>query len=246
MVPEIEARELSAALDRVAGEILERAGISGPPVNAFAVARGLGAVVVLDDRLQGRARLLRLSAGRDAIVLRSEPRMERRQWAIAHEIGEMFAYRVFGELSLYPGEAPGAAREEVANALAGRLLLPGRWFEREARECDWDLARLKGRFATASHELVARRMLDFEEPVIVTVFDNGGITLRASNVPGRVPGLRPAEEAARRRAHESGEAREEAEAALRVQAWPVHEPRWKREILRTEVALEGITIGADD
>ena len=37
-----------------------------------------------------------------------------------------------------------------------------------------------------------------------------------------------------RRAHEQSQAVLEADFCRRVQAWPVHELDWKREILRTE------------
>ena len=45
-----------------------------------------------------------------------------------------------------------------------RLLLPMKWFALAATEFDHDLMQLKGRFQSASHELIARRMLDLPHP----------------------------------------------------------------------------------
>ena len=55
----------------------------------------------------------------------------------------------------------------MANNLAGRLLLPTAWFVADAAAENWDLIALKHRYATASHELIARRMLESIEPLAV-------------------------------------------------------------------------------
>jgi hypothetical protein len=144
------------------------------------------------------------------------------------------ACQVFDRLSVDPREAPPAAREAVANSLASRILLPREEFARDGRQLDWDLVALKARYPAASHELIARRLLDFEIPVIVTIFDHGRRTFRRGNLPFRIPPLGPAEQAAWRAAHDEGRPAVETDFARRVQAWPVHEPDWKREILRAE------------
>ncbi|MHB1037339.1 MAG: ImmA/IrrE family metallo-endopeptidase [Pirellulales bacterium] len=243
MLPEITSEELDTGLDAVVDQVLIAAGVAAPPVDAVAVARALGIVVAIDDYQQGRARCVRLNDApsghaRETILLRPEPRRERRQWAVAHEIGEVSAGRVFAALGVDPREAPTEARERVANQLAGRLLLPGRWFAADAPACGWDLLLLKRRYRTASHELIARRMLEFSPAVIITVFDHGRIFLRRSNLPGRVPPLLPAERQCWRHAHELNRAKRAAKDACAVQAWPIHEEGWKREILRTAIDEE--------
>jgi hypothetical protein len=148
---------------------------------------------------------------------------------------------VFAELGVdAAGEAEGT-REAVANRFAGCLLLPREWFLAEGADCEWDLADLKARFATASHELVARRMLEMPPPVIITLWDQGRLVWRRSNVPGRVPPVAACEEDARRVAHEQGlaarcERSELPDGVEDVRAWPVHEEAWRREIVRTELA----------
>ena len=92
-------------------------------------------------------------------------------------------------------------------------------------------------------------MLDFDPPIIITVFDQGRRTWRKGNLDRRPPALLPLETVARRAAHERGEPVVEETPLCRVQAWPIHEPQWKREILRTEWADDidsGPDAGTDD
>lgn len=240
MLPEVTPHDLAAAVDALAAELLERAGIAGPPVDAFQVAAAWRLAVLADESQEGRARFVRLQreppggqAG--AIFVRSDPRPERLQWAVAHEIGESQAARIFRELGVGGAEAMAGARERVANALAGHLLLPTAWLAADAAECGWDLVALKRRYGTASHELIARRMLEFEPPVIVTVCDKGRITWRHSSVTGRPPRMTTAERGCWRTAHETGQAQCDCWRGLVIRAWPVHEPDWKREIVRREL-----------
>ena len=249
MLQEIAKEELAGALDATVAEILAATGLEGPPVDARHVARELLLTVAWDARQAGRARIVHLAGEpggpfNGSILLRPEPRAERRQWAIAHEIGEETAEQVFRLLGVDPRAAPAATREHVANQLAGRLLLPTDWFAEDGAGCDWDLFALKERYSTASHELIARRMLDFERSVIVTVFDHGARTWRRSNVPGRIPPLNGQEQIAWRQAHQTSEPVDMENHPLRVRAWPIHEvagaitPGWKREIVRTDILEE--------
>jgi hypothetical protein len=239
MLPELTADELALALDTVAAGVLARLDAADPPIDAVALARALQLSVAWDERQSGRGRVVRLrefsgTASRGSILLRPDPRPERLQWVIAHEIGELFAVHVFDRLGVDPCEAPSGSREMVANQLAGRMLLPDDWFAEAGASCGWDLPELKIRFSTASHELIARRMLDFSSPIGITILDNGRRTFRRGNLPGRLPPLASLEQVTWRAAHETGQAVTEADHLCRVQAWPVHEPDWKREILRTQ------------
>jgi hypothetical protein len=240
MFAELTREELAAGLDRVADEILAEAGVAGPPVDAMAVARTLGIVLALDDRQQGRARYVRLgdrrSNGRRAtILLRPEPRPERRQWAVAHEIGEHVAHRVFERWGSDPVEMAANAREQVANWLAGRLLLPTAWFAADAAACGWGLLALKARYNTASHELIARRMLDCRPAVVISIIDQQRVSFRRSNVSGRVPPPLPEEVECWNSIRERRRPSKARRGQSLIQGWPIHEEGWEREILRTEV-----------
>jgi Zn-dependent peptidase ImmA (M78 family) len=244
MLAEIPFEQVRDVVDGVAQRILAAAGIAGPPVDAFEVARRLGIVLAWDDATDVRARFVRLPAAagdrQPTILVADDPRPERRHWAVAHEIGECEAHRVFAELGVDPRHAPPGAREAAANQLAGRLLLPRDWFAADGAELAWDLVELKARYATASHELIARRMLEMAPPAIITVFDHDRQKWRRGNC-GRTPPLTPPECAARRAAHRLGrpaqcDRRELPDGIDDVRAWPVHEPNWKREIIRAELA----------
>jgi hypothetical protein len=123
MLPELTPHDFAAALAEVAARLLAAAGVAAPPVDAFAVAKACGLVVLSDDQQTGRARIVRLrrhapAFGQGSIFVRPDPRPERLQWAVAHEIGESQAAEVFRLLAMRVGEAPAGAREAVANGFA--------------------------------------------------------------------------------------------------------------------------------
>ncbi len=81
-------------------------------------------------------------------------------------------------------------------------------------------------------------------PVMITLFDQGALQWRRCNVGDnggrRPPALTEAETSVWRAAFESGQATEYEESELpegmsQIRCWPVHEPGWRREILRTEL-----------
>ena len=74
--------------------------------------------------------------------------------------------------------------------------------------------------------------------VIVTMFDQGKCVWRKSNRHFRAPPLTAPELDAWKVAHEGAaaarcETAELPEGIEDVRAWPVHEPGWRREIVRT-------------
>lgn len=245
MSPDLPAEQIRDALDRLAHNVLAEAGVADPPVDALLLAERLGMVVARDPSAANRARFVRLGGieVQPAILLADEPRSERRHWALAHEIGECMAYRAFAEWGVDPADADAGARERVANQLAGRLLLPRDWFFAAGVAENWSLPKLKRRFATASHELIARRMLDMPAPIIVTLCDQGRLQWRKANAGRRPPPMTPPEVAAWQVAHRTQrparcEPAELPESVVDVRVWPIHEPDWRREIIRTELATD--------
>lgn len=227
----------SHALETVVARVLGDAGVASPPVDAIRLARRLGAVVAFDDRLRERARHKSLSGGASAIFLKPDPRPERLQWAAAHELGEMHAWQVFERVTIPDGGEPTPRlREAVANLLAARFLLPGRWFFRDAQTLDGNLLELKAIYRTASHELIALRLLDLPIPTAITIFDQGRLTRRVANQPGRLPRPQQIERDCRSEIRRCGGPVELSDGRLAVRGWPVDEPGWEREILRTTPA----------
>jgi hypothetical protein len=245
MLSEIPDDEFVAALDACAAEALWEAGLEGPPVDALDVAEALQLVVARDYSMSHRGRFVRLAdqvdygGGVGTIVVGIAERPERELWAVAHEIGESIAYRVFDRLGVAFDEALPTSRELVANRLASALLLPRRWFAVDGRECNWDLLELKERYCTASHELIARRMLEMRPPIVITVCDQGRVHWRRSNVTSRPPDLLREEKAVWQAVHRTGlpvcESLDAETGLESVRCWPIHEPGWKREIIRSEI-----------
>jgi Zn-dependent peptidase ImmA (M78 family) len=246
MLSEIPADEFAAAIDACAAEVLWEAEVHEPPIDAIAVAERLHLVVTHDFAMPYRGRFVRLAEidrrteSIGTIVVGAAERPEREHWAVAHEIGESVAYRVFERLGVSFDEAFATAREQVANHMASALLLPRRSFALHGIEHDWDLFALKNRYSTASHELIARRMLEMRAAIVITVCDHGRITWRRSNATAWPPGLIPEEKEAWRECHRTSATTDvfvDGETGLeRVRGWAIHEPEWKREILRSEVA----------
>lgn len=237
-------------------KLLVDTDIDGPPVDAIQIAKCLGIEVRLDASQASRGRLVR-GRMQPMICVRPEPRSERWQWTVAHEIGEHLMERLSLIRALdsfagsnfsgtgFPGseDYPGAAeiaREETANRFANVLLVPGHWLVEDCAATGCDLLALKERYRTASYEVLALRMLDLSEPSIITIFDNGELMRRRGNLPGCLPSFQPIESRAQLQAHESGQPVKLATDGLSIQAWPIHEPHWKREILRT--TLEEIDV----
>jgi hypothetical protein len=227
-----DASAWSLAADVLVGELFERGRIERPPVDALALAGRLGIPVALDGRQRERGRHKRLS-GQASIFLRPEPRVERLQWAAAHELGEVVAADVFRLVGASADDVPPTMREQVANVVASRLLLPAKWFLPDARRLHGDLPALKQRYATASHELIAYRLLDLDRPAIVTVFDQGRMTRRRTNQPPGPPRLLPVEECCWNDVRSAGRACSTRGSGVTVRGWPVYENGWKREILHT-------------
>lgn len=218
------------AIDILIADVLSRAAIQSPPVDVLHLAECLQLTVAYDQRQAGRARHVCLD-GNPTIFVRPDERAERLQWAIAHELGEAHAPRIATACGLEPDETSADWREQTANRFASRLLLPEAWFPRDARACDADLPSLKDRYSTASHELIAWRLLDLPEPTVVTILDHARLTRRRAN-RGRPAPWQACEQAVWQTVHDRGQPRDERSAAWRIQCWPVHEPGWKREIVR--------------
>jgi uncharacterized protein DUF955 len=232
--------QLDSTIDDTVTQFLKASRLNKPPVDSIVVADRLGFAIVWDERQIGRARIAMVAPGRGrlplpTIFLRPDPRPERVQWALAHEIGEAAIANVLKKARLNADQLHDQAREQCANLFARRLLLPSAWFASSAREFDFDLLALKQIYSTASHELIAWRMLDLPHPAIVSLFDHGRLQSRRSNLSGQLPPVNRAEANAWRQAHGTNKS-VRLDSPTRIDAWPIHEPAWRREIVRTEVA----------
>jgi predicted transcriptional regulator len=230
---ELTRDEVVAVVDRAVTELLESARCDRPPVDALELARGhLGLEVCVDRRQPQRGRAQRAN-GRGHIYLRPEVSPERQQWTVAHEIGEHLKVSLLQRLGLDPDELGRMTGESLANLFAYRLLAPQLWLAQDARDFDFEVPRLKERYRTASHEVIAWRLLDLPDPCVITIVDNDRVTRRRSNAWPVTRRLAAAEQVCQKRVHDSGRPRTVNKEGWSVRGWPVHQPDWKREILRS-------------
>jgi predicted transcriptional regulator len=230
MSDDLTAEELHHAVDRAVEELLEKAGVSGPPVDALALARAaLGMTVRVEE---GHPKRRKAATGGD-IVLRPGLSEEQRQWAVAQAIGGQFKPAILQRLGLSPGLNRGLSGESVANLFAVRLLLPTRWFGGDARWAGWDVAALHERYRTAGQEVIAWRLLDLPEPCVITVVDDGRVRRRRSNAWRINKKLSAPEQACQQFVHERNQAHVVRAGGWMVQGWPLGAAARGCEVLRS-------------
>jgi Zn-dependent peptidase ImmA (M78 family) len=232
---ELSHEEVHDVVDRTVTELLAAAGVQAPPVDTIQMARGHLGMTVSLDRAKQRPR------GRKQIVLREEPTEEQQQWTVAHEIGEHYKADLLRSLAVSRDESRPMSGESLANLFASHLLVPMLWFRSDAPALDFDLLELKKRYATASHEIIAWRLIDLPSPCIVTLVDNNHVQRRRSNAHRVRKELHPVELACQRYVHTHGEPHVVAKDGWTVQGWPVNRSGWEREILRSVVEDDGIS-----
>ncbi len=238
MREDLSREEVLQHIEEFVTQLLTEARIEQPPVDAIALAQGhLRMSVCLDRRQQQRGRAQRV-AGSPMIFLRPEPTEERHQWTIAHEIGEHFKSELLQRLGIEPGQTRPMMGEALANLFADHLLVPTPWLRTMAVECGYDLLQLKAHFRTASHEVLAWRLLDLPAPCIITIVDNDRVQRRRSNTWRTRKVLEAVERACQQQVHQASEPRVLRAEGWTVQGWPIHRPDWKREILRSVVESE--------
>jgi Zn-dependent peptidase ImmA (M78 family) len=235
MLDDMPRDEVLTVVDRAVDDLLLAAGVYGPPVDTIALAQHhLAMIICLDQNQPQRGRAQR-AAGQRQIVLRPEPTEERHQWTVAHEIGEHLKPALLQRLGVAPRETHALAGESLANLFAYRLLVPSCWLKSDGPECEYDVLRLKALYRTASHEVIAWRLLDLPEPCVITILDNDHVHRRRSNSCRVTRALEPVERRCQEYVHYYSRPHVLREENWTVHGWPVHQADWKREILRSVV-----------
>jgi Zn-dependent peptidase ImmA (M78 family) len=216
-------------------ELLSAAGVEKPPVDTVVLARRHLAIQVCLDRSQKQRGRAQRAGGRRQIYIRPEPTEERHQWTIAHEIGEHFKVPLLEQLGAEAQETRAMVGESLANLFAYHLLVPACWFSTDAPQHSFDILELKKLYNTASHEVIAWRLLDLPQPCIITIIDNDHVSRRRSNAWPIRRELERVEKQCQEYVNHYSRPRLVSENGWTVQGWPVHQVDWKREILRSVV-----------
>jgi hypothetical protein len=225
MSEELSREDVHGAVDRAVEELLSEWGTAAPPVDAAALARRLGVAV-------------RPPRPKKEFFARPEPTAEAKQWLAALAVGEHLKPALLRRLGFGPDERRPLMGESLATLAASHLLLPASWFADDARRLGYDVLELNQLYATAAPDVIAWRLLDLPEPCVVTVVDNDHVQRRRSNAWRVRRELAAPERECQRYVNHFSRPRVVCADGWTVQGWPVHQPDWKREILRSVVEAE--------
>ncbi|OWK39698.1 hypothetical protein [Fimbriiglobus ruber] len=231
------AEDLFDVVDRIVADLLGRNGIDGPPVDAVALVQDAFGIPVTESdaeeeesgRFGPRARRGR----RREIVLRPDQSNESRHAVCARACAKELLPTILAKLGVVPGTENKGAQTSLIGLVAPRLLLPTRWFERDARKAGYDLTELKTRYDTVGYELLAARMLDLDEPCVIAVVDNGAVVSRRGNREAATKKLTPAEETCIGLVETARESCVARKGGWTVRGWPVPTGPFNRIILRS-------------
>ena len=228
--------ELFEAIDRLVNGLLERAGVVTPPVNAMALAEEhLGIPVELvdpaevDERGRRRPRARPVGAG---IFLSPDMTEEQRQKIAADGIARTLLPDILQRLDVRPGNENKQFAAHVRGLVVGRLLVPTSLLRVVLRECKYDLPALGERFRTASAEAIALRLLDLDEPCVISIIDDGIVMTRRGNRSPANKQLEAAEQACHDRVAQLELPHRVRADGWTVQGWPVEARSFRRIILR--------------
>jgi hypothetical protein len=229
--------ELTEAIDRLVAGLLERAGVTAPPVNALAVAENhLGIPVEWVEPAEedefGRRRPRARSSSEGTIALRADMSPEQRQRIAADGIGRSLLPEIFRKVGVVPGSETRQFAAHVRGQVVARVLIPTRLLRSALRECKYDISALHNVFRTASMEAVAARLLDLEEPCVIATVDDGVVASRRGN---RIPAARKLTDAEQECVDRVTELDLPHRARVRgwtAWGWPVPERPFRRILLR--------------
>jgi hypothetical protein len=167
----------------VAG-LLERAGVTAPPVDALAIAEHHLGIPVdwveqAEDDESGRRRPRQQSG--NGLVLTPDMSSEQCQRLAANRIARLLLPAVLRKVDVLPGTESKILTTHILGLVAARVLIPTRQLRLALRECKYDVAALHAVFRTATIEAVAARLLDLDEPSVIAVVDDGIVASRRGN-----------------------------------------------------------------
>ncbi len=229
--------ELFDTIDRQVADLLARFGIDQPPVDALALVQEAFGYKVREeepeddeprqygDRPKPRPR------GRE-LVFRTTQSDAARQSLAARACAKEMIPAILGKLGVVPGTEQKSAQGQLVGLIAPRLLLPTKWFAVAARRANSDLLRLRETFPDVAYELIALRLLDLDDPCVISIVDDGSVGLRRSNFAQLGKKLTPAEEACAAKVREHEEPQTVRKEEWTARGWPIPGGPFDRIILR--------------
>ena len=226
--------DLFDAIDRLLVQLLERAGVAAPPVDALRIAEDhLGIPVEYaepEEEADGRPPRRRQNSG--SIVLSPRMTREQEQTAAARAIAASLIPDLFRKLEIPLVDENKQVQTQFRGLIVARLLVPTRMLRTAQRACKSDVVTLKEVFTTASMEVIALRLLDLDQPCVVTVLDDGVVAVRRANAASVNKKLLLSEEQCARRVMELDLPHQVRAEGWTVQGWPVPDRPFRRVVLR--------------
>lgn len=231
------AEDLFEATDRVIAAVLARNGVEEPPVDALVLARDEFRLVIkyAEEEEDARGRFgdrPRPRPRKNEVVLRPESPEEVHHTVCARAIARLLVPVILEKLGVAPGTENRGAEKSLTGLVAPRLMLPTRWFERDARKANSDVWALKDRYPTAGYEMIGWRLLDLEEPCVIAVVDDGEVSARRGNRAPAGKQLTPAEQKCLAQIGEKGEPVTVRADGWAARGWPVPTGPFNRILLR--------------
>lgn len=228
--------ELLEAVERLVGGLLERAGVTTPPVDALRIAEehlGIPVEVVEpaeeDETGRRRPRARSNSAG---ITLTTDMSASQRQRVAADGIARHLMPEILHKLGVVPGSENKQFVAHVRGLVVPRILIPTRLLRSALRDHKYDVPALAKVFRTASTEMVALRLLDLDSPCVISIIDDGVVATRRGNQSAESKKLEPAEQACHDRVSELELPHRVRQGGWTVQGWHVPDRPFRRIILR--------------
>jgi hypothetical protein len=235
---DVSPEDLFEAIDAAVRDLLARAGVDEPPVDALELAQSHFRIPVAmaepdDDEPRRYGAPPKRRPERNAIILKMEQSPETHQALAGRAVAQRLAPGIFTKLGIAAGTENRGAEKQLIGAILPRLLLPSRWFAPEARRGGYDLFALKAIFPTAAYETIAWRMLDVDdEPSVVAIVDDGSVTMRRGNRFPADKRLTAAEQEAIRLAAATKDPARVRREDWTARAWPVSGIPFRRIIVR--------------
>jgi predicted transcriptional regulator len=232
--------ELFEAIDREIAGLFKQHQVDGPVVDAVELLQAAFNYTVreLDPEeeaeLAARGQPQRPMRRRTReIVFGSTLSVEPRNLLCARAIAKELIPNILKKLGVSEGTENRSATTQLIGLISPRILLPTRWFEREAPRQAYDVWRLKDVFKTAGYEMIAARLLDLEEPCIIAIVDDGEVGGRRSNRMHTPKKLTPTEQKCLDKVAELGEPQTVRGESWTVRGWPIPTGPFNRIILRS-------------
>ncbi|MCE9561014.1 MAG: hypothetical protein K8U57_03060 [Planctomycetes bacterium] len=229
--------ELIEAVERLVNGLLERAGVTAPPVDALHIAEDhLGIPVEIvepaEEDEHGRRRPKARPQG-SGIFISPDMTPEQKHKAAADGIARTLLPDILRKLGIPPGSEDKALSTHVRGLVIPRILIPTRLLRAALRECKYDVPALKKVFATASVEAVALRLLDLDAPCVIAIIDDGVVALRRSNRFAAPKTLEAAERTCQAKVAELELPHRVREGEWTAQGWHIPGRPFQRIILRS-------------